>query len=116
MSGYTPDNAGQSEWLRSSAELRAVLQSKVDRAKGFAETIAPVGDPASDPHPGEYRDSFTSGVRVGKVAKGPDRLIGHVTNEAGHAAAVEYGYSGRSGSPGRNAHHVLTRAIDAMRF
>lgn len=115
MGGWKADDRGQAEWLQSSPELRAALGEIVGKIRSAAESTAPVGDPASDPHPGMYRDSFRTDVSVGKPVKGVDRLIGHVYNDAPHAAAVEYGYSGRSDSPGRNAHHTLTRAIDAAR-
>lgn len=115
MSGWQINSHGQGEWLRSSPELAAALHRIVDTIKDVAEATAPVGDAASDPHPGEYRDSFRTDVSIGRPVKGSDRLIGHVYNDAPHAAAVEYGYSGRHDSPGRNAHHTLTRAIDAAR-
>lgn len=115
MGRFNPDSRGQAEWLQTSPELRSALEGVVEKIKAAAEATAPVGDPASDPHPGMYRDSFHADVSVGKPVKGVDRLIGHVSNDAPHAAAVEYGYSGRSDSPGRNAYHTLTRAIDAAR-
>ena len=112
---WNPNNAGQGQWLRSSDGLRGALHDITEKIKTAAEFTAPVGDPASDPHPGLYRDSFRTEVEVGKPVKGPDRLIGRVYNDAPHAAAVEYGYSGRSGSPGRNAHHTLARAVEASK-
>jgi hypothetical protein len=112
---WNPNDSGQGEFLRSSDGLRSALSGVVERIKSVAEATAPVGDPASDPHPGQYRDSFRTEVSVGRPAKGQDRLIGHVYNDAPHAAAVEYGYSGRHDSPGRNAHHTLTYAIQAAR-
>jgi hypothetical protein len=115
MSGWKPSDAGQGEFLRTQAGLREALHTITEKIKVSAESAAPVGDPASDPHPGQYRDSFRTEVEVGRPAKGQDRLIGHVYNEAPHAAAVEYGYSGRADSPGRHAHHTLANAIEAAR-
>jgi hypothetical protein len=112
---WQPDDRGQGEFLRTQDGLRDALHGIVEKVKSVAEATAPVGDPASDPHPGEYRDSFRTEVQVGRPARGQDRLIGHVYNDAPHAAAVEYGYSGRSKSPGRSAHHTLTYAIQAAR-
>ena len=115
MGSWKPDNSGQARWLQSSSGLRSGLEAIVEKIKETAEATAPVGDPASDPHPGLYRDSFHADVTIGKPVKGVDRLIGRVTNTAPYAAAVEYGYTGRSKSPGRNAHHTLTRAIDSAK-
>jgi hypothetical protein len=82
-----------------------------ETVKTKAEASAPVGDAASDSHPGEYRDSFVASVEVRKPAKGPERVTGAITNAAAHAAAAEYGFSGRHDSPGRSAHHTLSRAL-----
>lgn len=115
MGNFRIDDAGMQEWLATSPEIDAMLHKVVDAIKGYAEATAPVGDPASDPHPGMYRDSFHADVRIDKPAKGSDRLMGFVSNDAPHAAAVEYGYKGRSKKPGGSAHFTVTRAIDAAK-
>lgn len=115
MGNFQISDAGMQEWLATSPELDGVLHRVVEAIKGYAEATAPVGDPASDPHPGMYRDSFRTDVHVDRPAKGSDRLMGFVYNDAPHAAAVEYGYKGRSKDPSGSAHHTLTRAIDAAR-
>lgn len=107
---WIPDDRGQREFLLSP-ELAAAMLKMAETVKARAEATAPVGNPASDPHPGEYRDSFHATVEVRKPIKGPERVVGVITNDAPHAAAVEYGYSGRHDSPGRHAHHTLSRAL-----
>lgn len=52
-------------WLRTSPELRAVLESLGCKGVQYAQSIAPVGG-ARDPHPGAYRDSINYEIHQGK--------------------------------------------------
>lgn len=111
---FNPDPIGLGEFMRTEPKLASHLEAVVGRMKDFAEAIAPVG-PEGDPHRGEYKASFHTDVRVDKPFKGEPRLMGFITNDAPHAAAVEYGRGGRSKHEGDSPHHVMTRAIDAAR-
>lgn len=94
--------------LLCGPEMQALMGDRIDKAAAHARAIAPVGDPASDPHPGLYRDSFETSVSVERTLSGR-RAVGRLRNNATYAAAVEYG-NGKV-----KAHHVLGRSIDLMR-
>lgn len=53
-------------WLRTSPELRAVLENLGSKGVQYAKGIAPVGG-ARDPHPGAYRDSINYEIHQGKT-------------------------------------------------
>lgn len=107
-----PNYRGLGELLRGP-EMVAHMLARVERAKVAAESEAPVGPP-SDPHRGEYKDSFRAEAAPEKSAKG-ERAVGRLTNSAPHAVDVEYGGGGRAEAPAQGAHHTMTRSIDAMR-
>jgi hypothetical protein len=88
-----------SDWMVDEMHRRA------ERAKVLAEIIAPV-DPDS-PHAGRYKASFhvESGVQHRKTSRAYDRLI----NDAPEAFFVEYG------TKNNPAHHVMMKALDALR-
>lgn len=92
--------------LLRGPEVRAELVAKAERVKSAAESIAPVGDPKWDPHPGLYKASF--GVDDGVMANIEGHEVGfaRVTNHAPHATAVEYG---NGLTP---PHHTLGKALD----
>jgi hypothetical protein len=54
-------------------EALAGMKEIADERAEFARSIAPVGDPATDPHPGQFRDSIESdagiedGIAVGRI-------------------------------------------------
>lgn len=53
-------------WLRTSPELRAFLEGLGKKGVGFAQGIAPVGNPARDKHSGAYRDGLNYQIHQGK--------------------------------------------------
>ena len=53
-------------WLRTSPELRAVLEDLGQKGVAYAKSIAPVGG-GRDPHPGAYRDSISYEIHQGKT-------------------------------------------------
>lgn len=105
---YKPRRAGFKE-IVNGPEIAAALETLVQEAKTIAEGLA-----QDFRVTGQYADSFETSVQVEPVAKGPARLVGRLTNTAPYAAAVEYGYQGRSEAEGSKAHHVLKRTLDAL--
>jgi len=93
--------------LLCGPEMQSLMGDRIDKAAAHARAIAPVGDAAHDPHPGLYRDSFSTDVSVERTLSGR-RAVGRLRNNAPYAAAVEYG-NGRV-----QAHHVLARSLDLM--
>jgi hypothetical protein len=91
--------------------LQAVLPT-AHRALGVAQALSPTGDPAQDPHPGEYRASF--GVEYGLksikfLGRPGRRQVATLVNRSNHAGIVEYG---NSKTP---EYRVLRATIDAMK-
>jgi hypothetical protein len=107
MTDVNLDYRGIGEMLRS-VEMEAEMRRRAERALAFAEAIAPVGDPSSDPHSGRYAASFrvTSSRRGGFKH---DRASAVLENDSPEAYMVEYG--------NRNVekHRILAKSIDAMR-
>lgn len=93
--------------LLKSLEMQHAMHKKAEEIATAAVAIAPVGDPSTDPHSGEYKSSFR--VESGVQRKTTERAYGRVTNDAGHAAEVEFGNRNHAGQ------HVLSRAVDASR-
>jgi len=100
---FTLDKKGVGLLLKSDG-MRAAMRERAERIAARARAIAPVGDAASDPHPGEYRDSITVADTTTGGARG-DRAAASATAAAPHARLVEY-------QPDRNgqAHHTMYRA------
>ena len=97
------DKAGVAALLKSDG-MKAGMLERAERIGARARQIAPVGNAASDPHPGEYRDSITVSSTNTGGAKG-DRAAAYVTAEADHARFVEYQVD-EDGV----AHHTMLRA------
>ncbi|GAB7187152.1 hypothetical protein ATKI12_6983 [Kitasatospora sp. Ki12] len=110
-STYTGRYTGIGNLLRSPGVQRAALQA-AERLQRAAVFLSPVGDPAEDPHPGQYKASFVV-VPVTKNlpyrGKPARRLGARLLNTSPHATAVEYG----NGKVQRYA--VLRSAVDAAR-
>jgi hypothetical protein len=83
---WQPDPQGMSEYLRTNPELRNALAGMARQAAEFARSIAPVGDPATDPHSGAYRDSINA-----EVHDGPSRMVGRCSAADQKAHWIEYG-------------------------
>lgn len=84
------------------------MRARAEKAKVFAEEIAPVYDGSGrDDHRGRYKASFS--VSAGVHEHKTRRAYGRVTNDSPEAFFVEYG------TRNNPAHHVLLKSIDAMR-
>ena len=82
----------------------AEMRRRAERVAARAEATAPVGDPATDPHPGRYKASF----RVESGRHGGyrhDRAYGRAVNDAPENFIVEFGTSRQA------AHHTLRNAL-----
>ncbi|OKI19313.1 hypothetical protein [Streptomyces sp. CB03911] len=98
--------------LLQSPAVQLATAKAAERMKPIAESIAPVGDPATDPHPGQYKASFVvqpATVNVPFRGKPRLRAASRLVNTARHATKVEFG----NGPTQRYA--VLRRTIDAAR-
>lgn len=110
---FNPSYEGLGALLRGP-EMQAEMKRRAEKIEAAAIADAPVGPP-SDPHRGEYRDSFKVSSGVETDVKGERRAYGRVRNEASYAVAVEYGNGGTSKGPTAGAHHTLGRALDHAR-
>lgn len=92
-------------------EVRAALAAEAERAKSIA-----VGLAQEFRVTGEYADSFeVTDDTIDWTGEYPGpRAAARLTNTAPYAAAVEWGYEGRSDAPSSSAHHVLKRTLDAL--
>lgn len=97
-------NPGFATYLEHAPLLLVALEAKAKEIEAKAKEIAPVGDPADDDHPGEYRDSIKG--EAGFDEKG--KIVGRVNAYAGHSGFVEFGVPSR----GIEAHAVLRRASE----
>jgi hypothetical protein len=99
---YEPDHEGTGMLMMSDG-MREMLRMVAERGADYARSIAPVGKPPGDPHPGEYLASF----RVEVVTPAPswdDRPAALIVNDSGHAAYVEW----------QDGYHVLAKTAAAM--
>lgn len=94
---YKHDYAAFGAAVLCAPFMVAEMAGRAEKVAAAARAIAPVGDPnsgwysgAGTHSPGNYKASFevSSGVRSGRTR----RAYGRVTNTAGYAAAVEFGY------------------------
>jgi Bacteriophage HK97-gp10, putative tail-component len=97
------DKAGIAVLLKSDGVKNAMTE-RAERIATRARQIAPVGDPATDRHSGEYRDGILVSSTNAGGAKG-DRATAAVTATAAHSRYVEY-------VPDKDgvAHHTMLRA------
>ncbi|MFJ9694947.1 hypothetical protein [Kitasatospora sp. NPDC101183] len=110
-STYTGRYIGIGKLLQRPGVQQATAEA-AQRMLRIARFLSPVGDPAADPHPGQYRESFEVRPIIKNVpfrGKSRMRAGSRLVNTAGHARAVEYG----NGKVQRYA--VLRTAIDAAR-
>ena len=99
---YEPDHEGVG-MLMKSGEMQEMLRVVAERGAEYARSIAPVGKPPGDPHPGEYLASF----RVETTPDAPswhDRAAALLINDSPHAVYVEW----------QDGYHVLARTAAAM--
>lgn len=92
--------------------LQAPCMVAAEKIKAAAQSVAPVGDPEEDSHPGLYRASFAVLPIYKNVPFRGQRRIrpaARVVNTAPHAWRVEHG-------DGRVPRYApLSRAIDAVK-
>ena len=110
MGSWQPNYDGIGKLL-ASEEMRAAMHEKAGHVADAARAISPIG-PLTDREKEHYIEAWTvaSGVRDEPTR----RAYGRVMNDSDHAAAIEYG-NGRTSPKTIDAHHVLTRALDAAR-
>ena len=100
---FTMDKAGIGLLLKSDG-VKAAMVGRAERIAARFEQIAPVGDPATDPHSGEYRDSGeVTSTNEGGAKR--DRATASFTATDPRARYIEY-------VPDRHgiAHHTVLRA------
>jgi hypothetical protein len=101
------NEAGLQAWA-NGPEIQDSMVRIAERGKRVAEGLS-----EDFRETGEYADAFE--VRpVTVVVKGKSRAAAELRNNSGHAAAVEFGYGGRAGAPGRTPHRVIGRTLDAL--
>ncbi|WP_043468975.1 HK97 gp10 family phage protein [Kitasatospora sp. MBT66] len=111
-STYTGRYTGIGRLLQSPGMQRATAKA-ARRIQQAAEELAPVGDPAVDPHPGQYRNAFKIVPLVKNVPfQGKPRLRSgsRLINTAPHALHVEFG------TDKVPKYAVLRRALDAAKI
>ncbi|MEV4971959.1 hypothetical protein [Streptomyces scopuliridis] len=109
-SKYTGRYSGMGQML-TMPWLQAPCLAAANEIKAVAVSIAPVGDPAEDRHPGLYKASFTVVPHTKNVPfRGKPRMRAgaRLLNTAPHAAIVEFG----NGRTPRYA--VLSRAREIV--
>lgn len=100
---YVRSRDGLRDWF-VGVEARGLCTEAAEWAADYARSIAPVGKPPDDRHPGAYRDSISvvqAGIRRGKI----DRAEVHVVAEVPYAAALEL----------QMGHGTLGKTIEALK-
>jgi hypothetical protein len=100
---FIPDKSGLGAFLRTSSDLRAELNRIGRIGLDYARSIAPVGDPATDPDSGAYRDSLWAEVQVG-----PSRMVLRVGSTDYKRYWIEHG------AKHMPKHRVLGRTLERM--
>jgi hypothetical protein len=97
---FVANPAFEAELVRSPEMVHALKQI-ADRKAAKARSIAPVGNPDEDPHPGQFRDSIESdaGIENGKA-------IGRLLSTDPDFVVKEFG------SEDTPAHATLRRAVE----
>lgn len=93
MSYYRGNFQGIGRMLQQPG-IRKALEDKANEMRPVAVGISPVGDPRTDPHSGEYRDSWTvvtGDKRVKFHGVSRPRPYARLLNTSTHAVDVEYG-------------------------
>lgn len=93
---YQPDYKGLHPWLLSG-EAHALCVRAAEEVAVYARSIAPVGSPPDDEHPGRYRDSIhvdTTPRVIPARGRFAARTCAAVVADVEWAATVEvqYGY------------------------
>lgn len=101
---YRPDHRGLNPWLLSG-EAHALCVRAAGQAVVYAKSVAPVGSPPDDEHPGAYRDSIHVDPTPRVIpARGrfAARTSATVVADVAYAAVIEV----------QRGHHVLRRAAE----
>jgi hypothetical protein len=96
---YDPDYHGAEAWLRGP-EAAVVALRKAEQLKAHAQSIAPVGGPFDDEHPGLYRNS----IEITGPYESHGRAAYAVASTLPYATRVELDYG----------YHTLGRSADAV--
>lgn len=106
---FKPNDAGLQAFLRSPGVI-AGLQEVTHKGKAIGEGLS-----QNFRVSGEYAAGFETRIlfKVLPGTSGP-RAVGVIANTSDHAAAVEYGYEGRSGAETKKAHRVFGRILAAL--
>jgi hypothetical protein len=80
------DEQGLADYLKHDPALRSQLERMAAAGEAHAKSIAPVGDPRTDPHSGAYRDSIVGAVRVGR-----SRMAARIAAYDPKASWIEFG-------------------------
>jgi hypothetical protein len=99
---YQPSFTGLRGWLVGD-EARTLCTLAAEYGVEYARSIAPVGQPPDDGHPGLYRDSIHV-VQAGLGGLRRDRVQVDVVADVGYAAVVEV----------QAKYHVLAQTATAI--
>ena len=105
--GIFKPNSAAFRAMAVGPELAAAVTAKAEEAKTIAESLSQDFRVS-----GEYAESFvvTTEETTLRTGFGSHPVVaGVLTNESGHAAAVEYG-----NEHDHRAHHVLGRTLDSL--
>lgn len=108
---YRPNSAGFKA-LAVSPKVREAVEAEAARGKVIAEGLS-----QDFRKTGNYADSFevsNETVELNTKFGSHPVAAGVLTNKAGYAAAVEYGFKGRSAEESSSAHHILGRTLEAL--
>ena len=87
LARYEPSDRGFKEMAMSPDILDACL-AEAEKGKGFAVAISPR---SGDEHGRPYADSFDVDAAITNLFRGGPRVMAVLSNDAPHAAAVEFG-------------------------
>jgi hypothetical protein len=105
MATYRLDPVAFREHVLNAEFMVEHMRASAEKAKAFAEAIAPFDPDSSDGT--HYRDAFRVATRRDGGLHG-DRAEATLWNDDPAAVYVEFG------TERTEAHHVLTRALDAV--
>lgn len=99
---YRPSFTGLRGWFIGD-EARALCTEAAEWGAQYARSIAPVGRPPEDRHPGAYRDSIRV-VQAGLGGPRHDRVRVDIVADVPYAAFLEV----------QAGHHTLATTVDAI--
>lgn len=99
---FVPNRVGLRQFLRNPV-LAQALKAKAEEALKYAQSIAPVGDPTTDPHSGAYRDSLAV-----ELHHSPTRVSARIVATDQKAHWIEFGAAHTT------KQRVLGRSLDRI--